>query len=285
MKIIDSHVHFSKLDSFYRTARELSKVEYSYKGYEKEFSANNVIMSIGMGLTEQAKGAFPDEKSPNPMILDLEDTLPSNLFTCIGINPVRLVGELKNIELARIEEQLKRKEIVGIKIYAGYYHFHVYDDIYTPIYQLAARYRLPVVIHSGDTYSDRGLLKYSHPLNIDELAVKFRDVTFIIAHLGDPWVMDCAEIISKNANVYADISGLIVGDSAKIKRESDKRLFIDHFKRALVYADNYKKILFGSDWPLVDLGVYIEFVKILIPKDFHEDVFYKNALEVFNLPK
>lgn len=284
MKIIDTHIHFSKIHSFSKTATDLSKVDYSYKGFKQEFGKNNVVASIGMGVTEQAKGAFPDSSSPNPMLLDLaDDRLPQNLYMCIGINPVKLVGESKEKELNKIEEQLKRKEVVGIKIYAGYYHFHVYDDIYTHIYKLAAKYKLPVVIHCGDTYSDRGLLKYSHPLNVDELAVKFRDVNFIIAHLGDPWVMDCAEIISKNPNAYADISGLIVGDEAKVIGESQKRLFVDHVKRALVYADNYEKILFGSDWPLVDLSSYIEFVKFLIPQEFHEDVFYNNAIKVYNL--
>lgn len=283
MKIIDAHIHFSKIHSFTKTAIELSKVDYSYEGYRQEFSGSNVLMSIGMGATEQSKGGFPDSESPNPMLLDLEDSLPKNLYTCIGINPVRLVGKSREFELSRIEEKLKEKEVVGIKIYAGYYHFHVHDDIYTPIYQLASKYRLPVVIHSGDTYSDRGLLKYSHPLNVDELAVRFRDVNFIIAHLGDPWVMDCAEIISKNPNAYADISGLIVGDETKVIGESQKRLFVDHIKRALVYADNYEKILFGSDWPLVDLNAYIKFIKSIVPEEFHKDVFYNNALKVFNL--
>ncbi len=284
MKIIDMHIHFSNIDTFRKTAAELSKVDYSYKGFEKEFSENNVEMSIGMGVTEQISGGFPDSTSPNPMLLDLADgRLPHNLFMCIGINPARLTGEHKEAELKKIEEQLKRREVVGIKIYAGYYHLHVYDDIYRPIYQLAAKYRCPVVIHSGDTYSDRGLLKYSHPLNVDELAVRFRDVNFIIAHLGDPWVMDCAEIISKNPNAYADISGLIVGDETKVIGESKKRLFVDHIKRALVYADSYEKILFGSDWPLVDLSAYIKFIKHLIPEEFYEDVFYNNSIKLFGL--
>lgn len=283
MKIIDAHIHFSKIDSFSKTAVETSKVDYSFKGYEQEFSDNNIMMSIGMGVTEQSKGAFPDSKSPNPMLLDLEDSLPQSLYMCIGVNPVRLVGKSKEPQLNRIEKQLKQKEVVGIKIYAGYYHFHVYDDVYTPIYELAAKYKLPVVIHSGDTYSDRGLLKYSHPINVDELAVRFRGVNFIIAHLGDPWVMDCAEIISKNTNVYADLSGLIVGDRMKVIGESNKRLFVDHIKRALVYADNYEKVLFGSDWPLVDLRAYIKFIKSIIPEEFHEDVFYNNAIKVYNL--
>lgn len=85
---------------------------------------------------------------------------------------------------------------------------------------------MPVVIHTGDTYSEHGILKYAHPLNVDELAVANRDVTFVIAHIGDPWVMDCAEVIyKKNSNVYADLSGLIVGDFEQVERMAGKKTF------------------------------------------------------------
>ncbi|WP_443083806.1 amidohydrolase family protein [Vallitalea sp.] len=43
------------------------------------------------------------------------------------------------------------------------------------------------------------------------------------------------------------------------------------------------KILYGSDWPLVDTKAYIEFVKKLLPKKYYKDVFYNNAKRVFSL--
>ncbi|WBW99235.1 amidohydrolase family protein [Oceanirhabdus sp. W0125-5] len=285
MKIIDAHMHFSNIESFKRTAEELSFIDYSSKGILKEYDENGVVYGIGMGLTEGEEGGFPDVNSINPMCLDLEKN-PDNVLTCIGINPVVLDTEneeIKEQELKRIEEALKEKNVVGIKIYAGYYHYHVWDEVYTPVYKLAEKYKLPVVIHSGDTYSERGLLKYSKPLEVDELALKFRWVNFIIAHFGDPWVMETAEIISKNSNVYADISGLIVGNEAKVQKFMNEKLFMEHFKRAFVYADNYKKILFGTDWPLVRVKPYIEFVKELIPEEHWEDVFYNNAAKLFNI--
>jgi len=281
MKIIDAHLHFSKIESFEKTAKEISHVDYSAIGLNKEFEDNNIILGIGMGVTEETRGGFPDVSSSNPMKLDLEDKLPSKLAYCVGINPIKLIGESKDHELLQIEEELKN-DAIGIKIYAGYYPFYVYDAVYEPIYALAEKYNVPVVIHSGDTYSDRGLLKYSHPLTVDELAVKYRNIKFVIAHLGDPWVMETAEVVRKNSNVFTDISGLIVGDEKEVERWKNERLFVEHFKRALVYLDDYFKVLFGSDWPLVQIGPYIEFIKELIPEEFHEYVFYKNALNVFS---
>jgi len=280
MKIIDAHIHFSKIESFKETAEKISFVDYTKNGLEKEFGEAGIIAAIGMGLTEQEAWGFPDQASPNPMGLDLDENIPSIVARCIGVNPVKLeedmIGQLDSIEL-----ELSRHDTVGIKLYAGYYPYYVYDKIYEPIYNLAAKYNLAVVIHSGATYSDRALLKYSHPLTVDELAVKYRNINFVIAHLGDPWVMDTAAVVAKNPNVYADLSGLLVANESTIVSYRKNRLFMDHIMRSLVYAENYKKFLFGSDWPLAPVKPYIEFVKDLVPEDFHEDVFWKNAVNVF----
>ncbi|MFD0868025.1 Predicted metal-dependent hydrolase of the TIM-barrel fold [Chlamydia abortus] len=281
MKIIDAHIHLSDIDSFRRTARELAFVEYSTAGLKEEFDQAGVVMGIGMGVEEQEAGRFPDRGASNPMTLDLEPEVPPFLMECVGINPVRLASDGAQEELDRIEARLRQEFVAGIKLYAGYYHYYVYDPIYGPVYELAKQYGLPVVIHSGDTYSSEGLLKYSHPLTIDELAIQHRDINFIICHLGDPWVMDAAEVIHKNANVFADLSGLIVGDSKEFDRFMKETLFMDHFRRALIYADHYDKMLFGTDWPLAPIKEYIRFVERLIPEAHQEQVFYDNALRVF----
>lgn len=281
MKIIDSHIHFSNIEAFKKTAKELSMIDYSSQGLMEEFKRAGVIFAIAMGLTETAEGRFPDPSSFNPMGLDLEETIPQYVAYCIGINPERLKGPDKEKELQLIEEEAVKTNVIGIKIYAGYYPYYVYDQIYEPVYNIAKKHKLPVVIHTGDTYSERGLLKYSHPLAIDELAVSHRDINFIIAHVGDPWIMDAAEIIAKNPNVYGDLSGLIVGEDKEVNRFKNEPLFLDHIRRGLVFTDNYFKFLFGSDWPLVQIEPYIDFVKALVPQEFHEHVFYRNALRVF----
>ena len=53
-------------------------------------------------------------------------------------------------------------------------------------------------------------VRFAHPLNIDEIAVENPELTIIMCHLGNPWILDCQEILYKNQNVYADISGLVI---------------------------------------------------------------------------
>ena len=282
MPIIDAHLHFSRLRMFQDTAEEISRLEYSAAGLAREYAAAGVTAGIAMGLTEQRPGGFPDFDSPNPMLLDLEADRPAFMACCPGINPMRLASGQKDAELAGIERVLAEPWVVGIKIYAGYYPYYVRDSIYDPVYDLAARYDLPVVIHTGVTYSSRGMLKYSHPLTVDELAVKRGKIRFVLAHLGDPWVMDAAAVIFKNPNVYADLSGLYVADGRRLAELQKEDLLLDRFRRAMQYTEDYSRFLFGSDWPLVPVGPYIELIKDLVPQSEHEKVFYGNAMGVYN---
>ncbi|MCM3172061.1 amidohydrolase family protein [Paenibacillus sp. MER 99-2] len=278
MKIIDAHVHYSDIAAFKETAETLASIDYSEKGLLEEFSKAGVIAGVGMGVTETVPDAFPDPNALNPMLLDLSEGLPNHLYTCIGINPLTLHLEG---QLDAIEQSLRSEHVVGIKLYAGYYHFNVGDEIYDLIYKLASTYQMPIVIHGGLTYSDRGLLKYSHPLSMEETFLKHRDLTFMLCHLGDPWVMDTAALLEKNPNLYTDLSGWIVGDAAKVERLLQEQTYTDHFRRAIVFAEKYDRLVFGTDWPLVQLEPYIQFVKHLIPEAHWEDVFYNNALRVF----
>jgi uncharacterized protein len=276
MKIIDAHMHLSNIKSFFETAEKLSFVDYSEEGILKEYREANVVLGIGMGLTETDQQGFPDYAAVTPMGLDLAHQIPAEIVYCAGVNPY----DLGEDALTRLELEVQKANVVGIKIYLGYYPFYAYDEVYQPVYRLAAKYQLPVVFHTGDTYSERGFLKYSHPLAIDEVAVKNRDVQFMMAHFGDPWTLTGAEIIYKNPNVFADLSGLIVGTKEDLMKKSEGR-FLDHLRHALVFADSYDKLLFGTDWPLIPVAPYIDFIKELIPEEFHEQVFYQTALKVF----
>ncbi|WP_132282774.1 amidohydrolase family protein [Natranaerovirga hydrolytica] len=280
MKVIDAHLHFSNREGFKNTAKEIGQVDYSATGLKKSFQSANIVAGVIMGTpsreTNQVYG-YPDE-------FIYEDGTLDCLFSCVGVNSERLIEDAET-ELFYIEEELKKDKVVGIKIYAGYFHYYAYDPIYTPVYELAKKYNIPVAIHCGDTQSPSGLLKYAHPLTIDELAVNYSDINFIICHIGSPWALDAAEVIAKNNNVYTDLSGLLAGNEKEVRRMKSVRLFREHYQKALIFANSYDKVLFGTDWPLVPIQPYVEFVQSLIPKEYYEQVFYKNALEVYSRMK
>jgi predicted TIM-barrel fold metal-dependent hydrolase len=111
-----------------------------------------------------------------------------------------------------VERELARGRVKALKGYLGYLHYGPDHAGYRRYYELAERYRVPVVFHTGDTYSPRAKLRYAQPLLVDDVAVDHPRVSFVLAHLGNPWLTGAAEVIYKNVNVWADLSGLALGD-------------------------------------------------------------------------
>lgn len=276
MKIIDAHIHFSNWERFKLTAKEVSEVNYTAEGLKNEFNSAGIQAAV---IMTTASRDIPESYGP-VQEMRLDDGTPDNLAACIGVNAYNLAKNPEK-ELYYVEQELNKPYATGIKLYPGYTPFYVTDPMYEPVYDLARKYQVPVAIHCGDTSSPNALLKYAHPLTVDEAAVKHPDIIFVICHMGDPWVMDTAELIGKNHNVYTDLSGLIAGNKEHVQKRRYSGLFLNHFKQALAYCEEYEKLLFGTDWPLVPIEPYVKFVKALVPEEYHEDVFFKNALKVY----
>lgn len=186
--------------------------------------------------------------------------------------------------LQRAEEQIQSGRIVALKAYLGYTHYFASDRGYVPYYELAAKYRLPFFFHTGDTYSPYGKLKYAHPLTVDEVAVDFPKVNFVLCHVGNPWTLDAAEVIYKNMNVWADLSGLVVGSEEEIDADANsqnRRDLIERIRAAFRYAERPNRFIYGSDWPLAPMPAYAELIHEMIPIEFHELVFAENARTLF----
>src|SRR6185437_4398865 len=140
--------------------------------------------------------------------------------------------------LRRVESALATKQVRALKAYLGYLHYAPDHPGYRPYYELAERYQLPVIFHTGDTYSPCAKLRYAQPLLVDDVAVDHPKVKFVLAHLGNPWLTDAAEVIYKNINVWADLSGLVVGDAESFTVE-ERRETLQETQQAVRRAFRY----------------------------------------------
>ena len=184
-------------------------------------------------------------------------------------------------DLRELADFLDAGLVKGLKLYPGYEPFYPHDPRLKVVYDLAEEFSVPVMIHSGDTYSPKGKVKYAHPLEVDEVAVDHPNVNFVICHLGNPWLVDCMEVVYKNRNVYADFSGLILGDFT----EAFEDYMEQQIGEVILYAGEPRKFLYGSDWPICSMKSYVEFVRQLrlSPGDLHA-IMYENARQLFKLP-
>ena len=77
-------------------------------------------------------------------------------------------------------EYLKNGKIKGLKIYPGYEHYYPYDPKYQKIIDLCIEYDVPLMIHTGDTYTPKGKVRFAHPLNVDDVSVDNPELKIII---------------------------------------------------------------------------------------------------------
>ena len=269
MKIIDAHVH-SNFD--YEPARHHAEklgVAFSWDNLQRELDGNNVAGTLIITT---------DHHAPTPAESELlikQRSKDSRLFPICSIHPDYTSKKYQQA----LETLLDKKLIFGIKIFPGYHPTYPSDERYHPFYKLVGKYNVPVIKHTGDTFGSDHFVKYSHPLDVDEIAVRFRNTTFVLAHLGNPWVRDAAELVYKNENVYADLSAFCIShpEQHEIKR------IAEDIKFALSYTNRPDKFLYGSDWPLTAMKPYIKVIQKAVPKQHHQQIFFDNANRVFKL--
>ena len=183
-------------------------------------------------------------------------------------------------DIREISEYLESGLIKGLKFYPGYEPFYPHDTRMKVLYEMAIEYDVPVMFHSGDTYAPTGRVKYSHPIHIDDLAVDFPKLKIVICHIGNPWIKDCMEVVYKNKNVYADISGLVLGHfTDKFERYMKKEI-----EEMITYAGDPRYLLYGTDWPICSMESYLKFMNQLdLPDEKKDLILYKNAAKLFKI--
>lgn len=190
-----------------------------------------------------------------------------------------------------LEHLIKDNGLVGIKFYTGYEHYYPYDlyenkgdrtvsSLYHNPLQICSDLSIPAIFHCGDCHCsahNQAKLKYAHPLGIDEVAVDYDDVKFIIAHAGNPWWLDAAQVCYKNKNVYADISGFIYGEFAPKDVISFNKMI-----NGFLEISSIDKLLFGTDFPISNQKSYMETIQDNFGRKFLQTL-SDNVLKVFNL--
>ncbi len=268
MKRIDAHLHFIKgeygFDQLAEAAGHQNSEEHLMAVYDELGIEQGVVMSN--------------------RTLELDRHIyPERLSYCAGLDSTYLREHGLAESVALVEQHLLRKQCVGIKLYPGYNHSYITDELYEPYYALAEKYNKPVAVHTGATSIDYAILKYSHPLIIDEVAAKHPNVHFVMCHFGNPWVVDAAAVLEKNKNVSTDLSGVLVGKPDLGRLFKEQKGYIEHMRTWLMYADAFDRVMFGTDWPLANIEAYISFVEHIVPERHHEKVFYDNAKRIYNL--
>jgi predicted TIM-barrel fold metal-dependent hydrolase len=264
--IIDCHVH---LNNYHE------QVAISLDESLDKLQAAMAEADVDYALVLTSYLVSPHRPSAAEVIKAIEKV--PNLGVVAGIS----FSNYKEKTLRELADFLKDGLVKGLKLYPGYEPFYPHDSRLRVVYDLAEEFDVPVMIHSGDTYNPGGKVKYSRPIEIDEVAVDHPNVKIVICHLGNPWLVDCMEVVYKNRNVFADISGLVLGQFS----EAFEDYMQEQIEDVILYAGEPGYLLYGTDWPICNMRSYLKFMNgIDLPDEKKELIMWKNSAELFKIP-
>jgi predicted TIM-barrel fold metal-dependent hydrolase len=236
--IIDCHTHLGRNEHIKASAKDLLH------------SMDEVFIDKSLVFAGELNDA------PNEWVLEQIAPHKDRLLGVAAAHPMKYkrMSEVQD-EVKRIVDWYGEGKIVACKFYTGYDHYYPQDKVIEEYLMELEDVGCPAIFHSGDCLSSVqcAKLKYAHPLHIDDVAVDYPKMNFIIAHMGFPWVRDTAEVCYKNSNVYADISGFVYGNfdySSKKKFWKVMQDFVD--------ISSYDKLLFGTDFPISNQKSYLD---------------------------
>lgn len=103
------------------------------------------------------------------------------------------------------------------------------------IYRRCEERGMPVLIHTGTSIFPGARSKYGHPMEVDDVAIDFPDLTIVMAHGGRPlWMDEAFFVLRRHPNVHLELSGI-----------PPKRL-LEYFPRLAEVAE---RVVWGTDWP------------------------------------
>ncbi len=248
--IIDVHSHFWQYprdfsDEFrLQATRARAGVEVDLTVRFDEYQSASVpdVRTIVFGGKARLSGVWVDDAHVAAYVAEHPDKL-------IGFMSVDPTQDNWESEMRVGHEVLGLRGIKLLSMYAG---FRPDDERVEPVWQYAARYQLPVLLHTGTTFVRQAPLECTLPRHLDSVAIRHPDVTLILAHLGHPYEGECVAVIRKHPRVFADISAL------------HYRPFQLYHSLMLVQEYGvWDKVLFGTDYPFTTVKATLDGLRSL----------------------
>lgn len=269
--IIDTHVHIGDQFDFYMTEEMVLKAMKKYDiAYAIVSNADAVEVDHEQNLIPKQTQISQEDNLKR--VLSFARAHQDKIGAAVWVKPLteRVTPELELL----IEKN--RDIIFALKLHPFHSKISPMDEKVKPYLELAKKYKLPVVSHTGGC-------EEASPVHLYEAAKAYPEIPFVMVHMGlGSDNKEALELLGKADNLY--------GDTAWVPMETT----IEAIRR---YGS--KKMLFGSDMPIdgVDTyacnpqgerSVYQDYFHLLpekITEDEYKDLMYRNAAEVFGIQK
>lgn len=162
---------------------------------------------------------------------------PKRLIGYAAVNPWQ-AGAADEVRRAVVEKGLR-----GLKLHPFLHAYSIAQhDLIDPIFEVCRDVRIPVVVHGAGEWSNM-------PLQFDEMARSFPDVTIVMAHMGTIWGFQEALLVATRR------PNILLGTA----------LAFSGFVRMAVERVGAEKVLMETDSPVQDFEAEIAKIEIAVP--------------------
>jgi hypothetical protein len=149
--------------------------------------------------------------------------------------------------LERLQHAHRTLGLKGVKYGPIYNGVALSDPRLDPIYAYCQANNLPLTMHMGTTFARNAPIEMGRAIHVEPVALRYPDLTIVMAHMGHPWHEDCIVVARKQPNVFCEISALFYRPW--------------QYYNTLICAQEYRisdKIYFGSDFPFARVGESVQ---------------------------
>ena len=221
---------------------------------------------IAMAQTVPLFGWWKEGFSPARRQHALQAAHPDKVVFCGGVDP-----QFQGLDgaLREMERQVHEWGAVSFKFYQAHENslsWRVDDrQIAYPLWEKALELGITnVQFHKGVPFGTERM-EHMQPTDLQQAAFDFPDLTFIIHHLGDPYIDESISLAARNPNIWLTLSAWI-NVYPIMPREALKRL-----GKALMYVGP-ERLLWGTEafvWPNVQ-GYIDLFAELEMPEDLQD---------------
>ena len=268
--IIDTHVHvggeklgFSMTEDMVLTAMQRYSVDFALVSNADAVEVDHEQKELPAELQISQEAALE-------RVLEFAGKHPKKIGAAVWVKPY---GEQPTAKLERMIRD-NRDLIYAIKLHPFHSNVAPTDVRMLPYLELAVKYQLPVVSHTGGCEA-------ASPVHVYEAAKRFPQIPFVMVHMGlGSDNKEALELLGKAENLY--------GDTAWVPMETTL---------AAIRRYGNHKMLFGSDMPIDgtdtyrynpkgERSMYQDYFQVLpekISRADYEALMYRNAMKVFGM--
>ena len=280
--VIDTHIHpalFAPIcqdaEQFRRRCDQMNyhKMKPSDLSLlKKQYALAGMVRAVLLPEDCSAETGVPAISNDDIALLAAQD--PGFYIGMASVDPRRPDAE------EELDRAFSKLGLAGLAVNTARLQIYPNDPRLLRLYDICRERRKPIFFHAGLCLERNALAKYAHPMEFEEIALRYPELNLCLTHFGWPWVQETAALLLKYPNLYAN-TALMNFDGPyqlfeKVFRQDMGRYWLDHNLAG--------QVMFGSDSPRirpVRSKRGLDSIELL--PETREAIYWRNAARFFSL--